>query len=215
MQPSPNFRSMIPASQAATKSGGGGVLRGLLPDSPQAWGAAPPVPGIMPALPSAGRRPFDDEEPSAGGPQSWGAAPPMGPQAPPQQMSQASMPSAVTSPSRGSFLYRPASQQYARTPAPATSPGNVWQSPSARPITDSLLDSPGDTAGEENSQPPPEPEMPAGDLAADLDELEVEPADQGEPLQLTSDQLMQLQIPDYFAPLMYQPLQPSRRYEVV
>lgn len=134
------------------------------------------------------------------------------------------------SPSRAQFISRPAQPQYAKTPAPAAQPSSVWRSPSANnmnyrnatsPFAATLLDGPqnsvvggfGDSLRDQPAGMPPPPVPAAGPVAM---EDRPPPLPQVEMLARGgNDALPPQRVPDFLDLLAYQPLQPTRRYEVL
>jgi len=163
------------------------------------------------------------------------------PSQPPPQMSSATAAAyenrpVQSTPSRNQLLTPPGEQmsgmadamvsrrartQYARTPPPATSPQQVWRTPTAEgmtfppitvppSVTAGLLDDPNAVAAGLDAtpmtMPPAPPLVPDSVDSPPPPEMEVVMAQQPQ----YSDRP-----PEYLAPLPYVPLQPSRRYEVI
>lgn len=123
-----------------------------------------------------------------------------------------------TTPSRAQMLARPARTEYARTPPPAQSQQQVWQSPSVgnllppRSVTAGLIDAPADSvAAGMNTQPMT---MPVTQAPAVSDEDAMPPPPEAD-FYMPGGSGYTVQMPEYLAPMQYIPLQPSRRYEVI
>lgn len=185
---SPMFRSMYPNKQDSALTG---LLLGGDNDAPQ---ASPPAP--MPAAPPPAMA-------------NW-------------------MDGAAGSPSRAQLLNRPAQSQYAKTPAPAAQPQSVWRSPSSgtmnyrQPtnptVTAGLLDGPsGSVAANYGQEIMPDPGVqPLPGVAPVAMEDRPPPMPQVEMLARGgNDALPPQRVPDFLDLLAYQPLQPTRRYEVL
>lgn len=126
-----------------------------------------------------------------------------------------------TTPSRAQMLSRPARTEYARTPPPATSPQQVWRSPSMGQmppitvppsVTAGLLDNPNAVSAGINATPMtmPPPPAPTG-----LTDGQDSPPPPEMDVLVPSQQAYSVRTPDYLAPFQYVPLQPTRRYEVI
>jgi hypothetical protein len=183
MQPSPNFRSMVPQQQQR----GASVLGGLTSPGPQAWGAAPPVPGILPTPPVS-------QEPAQQPPQMAGTPP-------------------VTSPSRASFLNQPAQTQWAKSSiwaSPSARPPSVTESLLDNADASVAANMP---AGyPPMNLPPVEDPAVANEISDDVaapPPLDIEFVGGGDGM------FPGVPIPEYIQPSAYMPLQPSRRYEVL
>jgi hypothetical protein len=187
---SPMFRTMYPDKQRS-------ALTGLLLDSEE---SSPSAHSPSPSLPSSPAMP------------DWRAG-------------------AAGSPSRGQLLNQPqrAQTQYAQTPPPATAPESVWRSPALdnvynyrqtpnSSVTAGLLDGPqGSVAanlGDAPATPLPLPSVAAMPPNAEDDRApplpQIEFVGQGGNASLPPQRPMPV-----LDPLVYSPLQPIRRYEVI
>lgn len=123
-------------------------------------------------------------------------------------------------PSRQQVLARPARTEYARTPPPAQSPQQVWQSPSVgnmlppRSITAGLMDAPADSVAARINATPMTMPAAAAPVPAVSDEDAMPPPPETA-FFMPSGSGYSVRTPEYLAPVQYVPLQPSRRYEVI
>jgi hypothetical protein len=161
---------------------------------------------------------------------------PTSPQTPaPSMPSSAAMPDwmagAAGSPSRGQLLKQPqrAQAQYAQTPPPATAPESVWRSPALdnvynyrqtpnQSVTAGLLDGPqGSVAANYGAAPEvPLPLPPVDAMPPNAEDDRPPPLPQIEFVGQGGNSALPPQRPmPALDPLVYSPLQPIRRYEVI
>lgn len=146
----------------------------------------------------------------------------------PQSNAQDYAPQAVSQPTQRQYEPQPARTEYAKSTPPQTAPQQVWRSPSASGlrypgsayeaanvgIAANLLDSPANTvAAPLNMQAPA---MPQGSPLA-ATESDTDAAPPPPEFELLDGQSTEypFRSAQYLDPIAYQPLQPTRRYEVI
>ena len=135
---------------------------------------------------------------------------------------------AAAAPSRAQMLMQPARTEYARSTPSTQTKQQVWQSPSLgtlqypesigsmprQGIASSLLDGAPSIAagfGNERIMQPPAAQPPQIIYQGGADSIVPPEAE----VLIPQGGALAVRPPDYLAPIAYQPLQPSRRYEVI